>query len=116
MVRRRFAATLLLLLGLLALGPNVAMATPTFDFVFTGQCDDCAFAGSPSDEGFNPIGDGLFETVSGTLRLSDVTPNVDGFIDVDSDNFDSFTYNGSSLINAFTFDDAFGISGLVTIR
>jgi hypothetical protein len=114
MVRRRFAATLLSLLGLLALGPNVAVAMPTFDFVFTGQCDDCAFAGSPSDGDFDPIDDGLFETVSATLRLSDVTPNEDGFIDVDSNNFDSFTYNGSSLINAFTFDDAYGISGLLS--
>jgi hypothetical protein len=114
MIRRRFAATLLSLLGLLALGANVAMATPTFDFVFTGQCDDCAFAGSPSDEGFDPIGDGLFETVTGTLRLTDVTLNASGFIEVDSNNFDSFTYNGSSLINAFTFDEAFTIRGLLS--
>lgn len=37
MTRRRFAATFLPLLGLLALGANAAMALPRFDFVFTGQ-------------------------------------------------------------------------------
>lgn len=86
----------------------------TFDFNFSAQCDDCAFSGSPSDPGFNPIGDGLFETVTGVLRLSSVSLNGSGLIDVTSDNFHSFTYNGSSLINAFTFDDAFTISGLLS--
>lgn len=99
-----------LLVSVFAVSANAA----TFDFNFTAQCDDCAFTGDPSDAGFDPIDDGLFETVTGTLRLTDVSLNVDGFIEVDSNNFDSFTYDGSSLINAFTFDDAFVIRGLLS--
>ena len=101
---------ILLLTGSFAIS---ASALPTFDFVFTGRCDDCAFNGDPQDLGFDPFGDGLFETVTGTLRLTDVTPDANGLIQVDSNNFDSFTYGGSSLINGFTFDDAFTIQGLL---
>ncbi len=99
------------LVGGLAANAN---AMPTFDFTFTGQCDDCAFLGDPSDLDFDPLDDGEFQTVTGTLRLTDVSTNVDGFIEVDSNNFDSFTYGGSSLLNAFTFDDAFLIQGLLS--
>ena len=45
---------------------------------FTGQCDDCAFIGNPTDPGFDPLNDGLFETVNATLNLSDVTLNAAG--------------------------------------
>ncbi len=111
MTHRRIATFLALCLWIHGFA---ASASATFDFVFTAQCDDCAFSGNPSDPGFDPLGDGLFESVSGTLRLSDVTLDANGFIQVDSNNFDSFTYNGSSLINPFTFDEAFTIRGLLS--
>ena len=73
----------------------------TFDFAFTAQCDDCAFTGDPSDPDFDPIDDGLFETVSGTLRLTDVSLNIDGFIEVDSNNFWLFTDSCGSFFTFF---------------
>jgi len=82
-----------------------------FDFTFTGQCDDCAFAGAPGDPEFDPFGDGLFETVTGTLTLSDVSTNPQGRIEVDGSNFVSFTYHGSSLLNPFTFTDPYLVRG-----
>jgi len=49
-------------------------------FNFTGECDDCAFSGSPADAGFDPLGDGLTETVTGTLVLPNVGVAADGSI------------------------------------
>lgn len=106
----RYVAALLVA-GAFALGANMAMAIPTFDFVFTGQCDDCAFTGDPGDPNFDPLDDGLFEQISGTLRLTDITLSPAGVIDVSSSNFGSFEYDGSNLLNAFTFTDPFIITG-----
>lgn len=97
----------------IALHASVASAA-IVEFNFSGQCDDCAFAGDPGDPGFDPFDDGLFQPVSGTVRLVDPVTNGDGLIEVDSGNFHSFSYSGSNLINPFSFDDAFLIRGLLT--
>jgi hypothetical protein len=106
----RYVAAILVA-GAFVLGANMAMAVPTFDFVFTGQCDDCAFIGDPGDPNFDALDDGLFEQISGTLRLTDITLSPAGVIDVSSSNFHSFEYDGSNLLNAFTFTDPFIITG-----
>lgn len=112
MTRREHSApslVLSLLLSLFAVDATAAAA----DFLFTGLCDDCAFSGDPSDPGFDPLDDGLFQPVTAVLHLTDVSLNASGLIEVDSNNFGSFTYNGSTLINPFTFSDAFTIRGLL---
>jgi len=88
----------------------------TATYNFTGECDDCAFAGSPSDPGFNPIGDGLTETVTGQLIIDGV--DIDsgtGMIDYRGVGSVTFHYNGSSLINPFTMGGPYVFSdGLLT--
>lgn len=105
--------TSLLLGGALLLAAGAATAMPV-DFKFTAQCDDCAFNGNPGDIDFDPFDDGLFEVVTGTLHLNDDTLNAQGLIDVGGSNFESFDYDGSSLLNPFTFTDPSTIRGLLS--
>jgi len=75
----------------------------TATFNFTGECDDCAFIGSPTDSDFNPLNDGLTETVTGQLVITDL--NIDpGTGDIQDWGTGSvvFHYHGSSLINPFS--------------
>ena len=74
----------------------------TVDFDFTGECDDCAFVGDTTDVGFDPLNDGLTQTVSGRLSIDGLSVDSDGMIDYTGAGSVSFTYNGSSLINPFT--------------
>lgn len=101
--------TALLFAGLFTINANAAVMEPTFDFVFnfTGECDDCAFNGNPRGEFFNPLNDGLTETVTATLSLTGVSMSSEGVIDYRGAGDVSFTYNGSSLINPFTIFDPF---------
>jgi hypothetical protein len=69
--------------------------------------DDCAFNGSPSDDDFDPFGDGLTETVTGTLSLDGLFLNSEGGIEFRGAGSATFTYNGSSLSNAFSMNDPF---------
>ncbi len=88
----------------------------TVTFNFTGECDDCAFSGSPSDEGFDPLNDGLTETVTGQLIIDgvDVDPST-GMIDYRGVGSVMFHYDGSSLINPFTMGGPHAFSdGLLT--
>jgi hypothetical protein len=93
----------LLLAGLFSL--NAGAAVLQFDFF--GECDDCAFAGSPLDADFDPLNDGLTESVSGSLILEDLRVNSDGSIVFEGSGRVTFNYNGSSLINPFSFNDPF---------
>lgn len=77
----------------------------TFDF--TGECDDCAFSGLPSDPGFDPIGDGLTETVTATLTLTGLSVTGGGLIQYLGAGTATFSYDGSSLIHPFTMTDPF---------
>lgn len=81
-----------------SLGTNAA----TLAFDFTGQCDDCAFNGNPGDAGFDPINDGLTETVTGRLTLTGVSVGSNGVILYGPNARGAFAYHGSSLINPFT--------------
>ena len=75
----------------------------TATFNFTGECDDCAFLGNPSDPGFNPLNDGLTETVTGQLIISDLNINpTTGDVEYWGTGSVVFHYHGSSLINPFT--------------
>ena len=92
----------------------------TVTFNFTGECDDCAFAGDPNNldfnpfNGFDPLNDGLTETVSGSLTLVGLSEN-NGMIENLGAGSVIFTYNGSSLINSFTMADPYSFSdGLLT--
>ena len=76
-------------------------------FNFSGECDDCAFSGLPSDEGFDPLGDGLTESVSATLTLTGVSVTGGGLIDYLGAGTVTFSYDGSSLINPFAMTDPF---------
>ncbi|MEM7541373.1 MAG: hypothetical protein AAF384_07265 [Pseudomonadota bacterium] len=96
---RKLAPTALLLI----LSATSFGAAAMFEFTFSGECDDCV----------GTLGDGLSQSVTGTLTLSDITTNGSGFIEIDSGNFESFSYSGSNLINPFSFDDAFTITGLI---
>jgi len=96
----------------------VADEAAALEFTFTGQCDDCAFGTEPGDpepgdEDFDALDDGLFQAVTGTLTLENVTPGSGGVIDVGSENFVSFSYAGSSLLNPFVFTDPFTITGQI---
>ena len=89
-----------------------ANASP-YVFNFTGECDDCAFSGNPTDIGFDPLNDGLTQSVSATLTLTDASIGSDGFLHVGVGDA-IFTYNGSSLINSFTMFDPYTFtSGLL---
>jgi len=105
----RLATTLLCFFGLSGYAHAI-----TVNFDFTGECDDCAFAGNPGDPGFNPLNDGLTETV--TARLSIDGLSVDnGMIDYRGAGNVTFTYNGSSLVNSFAMADPYTFStGLLT--
>ena len=81
----------------------------TVDFDFTGECDDCAFTGDPAKAGFDPLDDGLTQTVSGRLSLVGVSVDSKGAITRGSGSV-SFTYNGSSLLNPFTLGDPYVFS------
>ncbi len=102
-------ATALLLASTFAFNANAAPIEPRFDFTFnfTGECDDCAFNGSPTDIDFNPFDDGLTQTVSATLRLTGMYLRPDGTIESRGDGTILFSYGGSSLINAFSITDPF---------
>lgn len=87
----------------------------TVDFDFTGECDDCAFVGDPVDEGFDPLNDGLTQTVSGRLSIDGLSVDSEGMIDYTGAGSVSFAYNGSNLINPFTMSDPYVFSpGLLT--
>lgn len=92
----RLVTTLLFLFGLSGYAHAI-----TVDFDFTGECDDCAFNGVPGSEGFDPLNDGLTETVTGTLSIDGLSVDGNGMID-SGEGTVTFTYNGSSLINPFT--------------
>lgn len=83
-------------------------------FNFSGECDDCAFAGSPGDTGFDPIGDGLTESVSATLTLTGVSVTGGGLIDYTGAGTATFAYGGSSLINPFVMTDPFTFTTALT--
>lgn len=90
-------ATFLFLFGL-----NGYAHAITVDFNFTGECDDCAFDMSTlGTAAFDPLNDGLTETVSGKLSI-DGFENVGGEIQFWGAGTATFTYSGSSLINPFT--------------
>jgi len=92
---------------LLGLSAHAQAITTTF--TFTGECDDCAFSGDPGVEGFNPLNDGLTESVSATLALSGLS--LDGnMIDFRGAGSVVFSYGGSSLINPFTMADPYQFS------
>jgi len=74
---------------------------------FSGECDDCAFAGLPSDPGFDPLDDGLTQSVSATLSLTGLSVNGGGLIEFLGAGTATFAYHGSSLINPFTMTDPF---------
>ena len=106
----RLATMVLLLSGL-----NGYPLAITVDFDFTGECDDCAFNGNPEDEGFNPLGDGLTETVTGRLSIEGLSVDSRGMIDYLGEGTVTFTYNGSSLINPFTMGSPYLFTdGLLT--
>jgi hypothetical protein len=96
-------ATALLCSGMLAADANALDIT----FDFSGECDDCAFAGLPTDPGFDPLGDGLTETVSATLSLTGLSVTGGGLIEYLGAGTATFAYHGSSLINPFTMTDPF---------
>ena len=79
----------------------------TIEFNFAGECDDCAFSGDPDDVDFDPFDDGLTESVSGSLILDGLSVNNDGVIEFLGAGSATFTYNGSSLINAFSMNSPF---------
>jgi hypothetical protein len=92
---------IVLFLCLAGLSINANAFTATFNFI--GECDDCAFNGDPTDEGFNPIGDGLTETVTGKLIIDGLSINSEtGMIQNLGEGTVIFQYDGSSLINPFT--------------
>lgn len=106
MIPKNYALSVaaLVFVGVFAVNANAA----SYVFNFTGECDDCAFSGDPSDAGFDPLNDGLTQTVTATLRLPDVSINSDGLLQyLGGSNSPSFTYNGSSLINPFTISDPY---------
>ncbi len=106
----QFTTTLLFFFGLSSYAQAI-----TINFNFTGECDDCAFMGDPDDAGFNPLNDGLTETVSASLSIDGLSVDSNGMIDYLGAGDVRFTYNGSSLINAFTMADPYSFSsGLLT--
>lgn len=100
---RAALATALFCSGVFAADANALDIT----FDFSGECDDCAFSGLLSDPGFDPIGDGMTESVSATLTLIGVSVTGGGLIDYLGAGTATFSYNGSSLINPFTMTDPF---------
>ena len=106
-IRVRLAA--LVFTGFFAANVNAAVMEPVFDFTFnfTGECDDCAFSGDPTDAMFDPLNDGLTETVTATLILTGISLSPDGLIEYRGAGDARFNYHGSSLINAFTLFDPF---------
>lgn len=89
---------------LLGLSAHAQAITTTFSF--TGVCDDCAFDGTPGTAGFDPLDDGLTETVTASLALSGLS--LDGeMIDFRGAGSVIFSYGGSSLINPFTMADPY---------
>lgn len=109
MISKNFAlgAAALVFVSAFAVNANAA----SYVFNFTGECDDCAFNGNPSDAGFDPLEDGLTESVTATLMLPDVSISSDGLLQyLGGSNSPSFTYHGSSLINPFTISEPSGFS------
>lgn len=100
---RTTLATALICSGLFAADASALDIT----FNFSGECDDCAFSGSPTDPGFDPLGDGLTESVSATLTLTGVSVTGGGLIESLGGGTETFTYDGSSLINPFSMSDPF---------
>jgi len=94
--------------SLVLLGFNVSAHATTLNFIFTGECDDCAFNGDPIDPNFDPLNDGLTQTVTANLRVygADIVGDeIVGFDDL------LFEYQGSNLINPFSFDQPFLFGG-----
>ncbi len=102
--RKALSALCALLLPLILVAQVHAL---DFQFDFSGDCDDCAFDGSPLDDDFNPFNDGLTETVTGSLSLTGLSIDEDGFIDFLGAGSVVFSYDGSSLLNPFTINDPF---------
>lgn len=100
---RASLATALICSGIFAADASALDIT----FNFSGECDDCAFSGSPSDPGFDPLGDGLTESVTATLALTGVSVTGGGLIDYLGAGTATFSYGGSSLINPFVMTDPF---------
>lgn len=100
---RTILATALICSGVFAADARALDVT----FAFSGECDDCAFSGLPSDPGFDPLGDGLTESVSATLTLTGVSVTGGGLIESLGAGTATFSYDGSSLINPFTMTDPF---------
>ena len=100
---------LMFALLLIATAPSVANAVPvtTTAFAFSGLCDDCAGALVGTGP-FHAVGDGISQSVTGTLVLQNFAPGVP----LTNSNFSSFTYNGSSILNPFTVNSS-NISFLV---
>ena len=101
----RLATAVLILSGLSGYAHAI-----TVDFDFTGECDDCVFSGDPSDPGFDPLNDGLTETVTARLSIDGLSVDSNGLIDYLGTGTVTFTYNGSSLINPFTMGDPYEFS------
>jgi len=100
------------LLFIFSLSSYVQAITVTFNF--TGECDDCAFSGNPGDVGFNPLNDGLTETVNATLSIVGLD-EINGMIGNSGAGTVVFSYGGSSLLNPFTMADPYTFSnGLMT--
>lgn len=93
----------LVLVSAFAVNANAA----SYVFNFTGECDDCAFLGDPSDDAFNPLGDGLTQTVTATLSLSNAV--IESGVLSNRGNV-TFSYSGSSLINPFSMSDPYTFS------
>ena len=107
MSRRPFGHRLAMLLVTCVLAGGAHAMPTSFEFAFTGDCDDCAFAGNPGDPGFDPLLDNLTETVTATLSLTGVSVNADGIIEFLGAGSAVFSYHGSSLINPFTMHDPY---------
>ncbi len=101
-----------LFLCLSGLSIHAQAFTATYDF--TGECDDCAFAGNPTDPEFNPIGDGITETVTGQLIIDglDIDPDT-GEIEHRGTGSVVFHYHGSSLINPFTMGSPYTFTSVL---
>ena len=102
MISKNFAmgATALVFVSVFAVNANAA----SYVFNFTGECDDCAFVGNPSDAGFDPLDDGLTQTVTATLSLSNAVTES-GVLNNRGNA--TFAYSGSSLINPFSMSDPY---------
>lgn len=93
---------------LITLLVTISANAANYIFNFTAECDDCAFNGSPFDANFNPIGDGLTQTVTATLTLVNAGLTQDGLVqNLGGTNEAIFSYHGSSLVNPFTMNDPF---------